>query len=157
MAFKNIPFNPLSGDLPASLQELRGEFDRWLDRLWHGGLSTAPLDGQDWAPAMDVIDQNGAYLIRIEAPGVSAADVEVTLHENVLTIKGNKPSPLPQGKPPKTLRCECRYGSFARRFPLPAAVTEDQIKATCKDGVLTIEVPKVPEPKGRTVKIEPGT
>jgi len=153
---KNIPFNPFSGELPVYLQDLRGEFDKWIDRVWHGGISTAPLDGQDWAPNLDVFDLGTHYLVRVEVPGLTSGDIEVTIHEGVLNVKGHKPPPVPPGKPPKTLRCECRYGAFARRFPLPGAVAEDAIKATCKEGVLTIEIPRQPEPKGRTVKVEPG-
>ncbi len=149
-----MPNIPRPRDIPLSMQDMRTEFDRWLDRLWHGGLNTAPLDGQDWAPCLDVIDEDDAYRVRVEVPGLSADDVEVSILENVLSVKGRKPATRKPGEEPTYLRAECRYGSFCRKFDLPSPVEHGEIRATCKNGVLAIEIPKTAEAKGRSVKIE---
>lgn len=147
----NIPF---ARDLPTSVQDVRNEFDRWLDRLWHAGWSTAPLDGQDWAPRVDVVDEEDCFRLRAEVPGLTAEDVELSFLDGALTIKGTKPSWRKPGEEPNYIRAECRFGSFSRRVELPAPVQDDAIRATCRNGVLTIEIPKTPEAKGRSVRIE---
>ena len=148
-----MPNLPFSRDFPFSVEDMRSEFDRLLDRVWHGGLKTAPLDGQDWAPCIDVTDEGSVYHIRVEIPGLSAEDVEVSIFDGVLSIRGNKPYP---GKPdkPGRLRGECRFGGFCRRYEFPLPVEEGGVKAACKYGVLDITVPKVQEAQGRSVVVE---
>ncbi len=150
-----MPEFHLPKNLPFSLQDLRDEFDRMLDRVWHGGLSTAPLDGQDWAPRLDVIDDGPNYHVRLEVPGLSAADVDVSILDKTLTVKGNKPDAARPEQPPRYLRRECRYGAFCRRYELPAAVDTENVNAACRDGVLEVIIPKKPEAQGRPVKVEP--
>ena len=149
-----MPPFPFRTDLPFNLQGVRDEFDRLLDRVWHVGLNTAPLDGQDWAPAMDVIDEGGEYRVRMEAAGISADQIDVSIVENCLIIRGCKAAPPKPGEGQRRLRGECRYGSFCRRFDFPTPVGEDAVSASCKNGVLEICIPKRPEAKGRTVKIQ---
>ncbi len=147
----NIPF---PSDLPFSVQEIRNEFDRLLDRVWHGGLSTAPLDGLDWAPPIDVCEHPDRFQIRVEMAGVAAGEVDVSILEGILTVRGTKAPPQQSGESGRKLRSECRYGRFRRKFELPAPVQENAISASQKNGVLTIEVPKLPEVRGRSVKVE---
>ena len=148
-----MPNFPFQGDIPMSLQGMRDEFDRLLDRVWHGGLSTAPLDGQDWAPSIDVVDTASAFEIRVEVPGMAAEDIDVSILQDVLTIKGcKKPGETPK-EGERRLRSECRYGSFNRRLELPSQVNEDGVSANCRDGVLHLSLPKKVEAKGHTVKV----
>jgi HSP20 family protein len=149
-----MPDVPFPRNIPFSLQDLRDEFDRMLDRVWHVGLSTAPLDGQDWAPCLDVIDEVGSYRVRVEVPGLSAEDVEVSLLDRTLIVKGHKPGGEKPAEPQRYLRRECRYGSFCRRYEMPSLVNNEGIKATCRQGVLEITVPKRPEAQGRKVSVE---
>jgi len=149
----NIPF---PSDLPFSLQNVRKEFDQLLDRVWHVGLTTAPLDGQDWAPPMDIFEEPDRYRVRVEVPGMGADDIEVSILGNLLTIKGCKATVPALTEEPRMLRSECRYGSFSRKFELPSEVQEDAVSATCKNGVLELAIPKRPETRGRTVKVNPG-
>ncbi len=149
-----MPNIPLPRDIPTSVQDLRNEFDRWLDRLWHSGWTTSPLDGQDWAPRLDVVDEEDRYRVRAEVPGLSAEDVEVSILDSVLTIKGEKPSARKPGDDENFLRTECRYGSFCRTFQLPTEVRDDAVQATCKNGVLLIEIPKANVTKGHKVTID---
>ena len=149
-----MPTYPFRTELPFNFQDVRDEFDRLLDRVWHVGLNTAPLDGQDWAPAMDVIDEGPAYRIRLEASGISADQIDVSIMENTLVVRGCKPAPPKPAEGQRKLRSECRFGSFCRRFEFPAPVSEDAVAATCKNGILEISVPKKPEAKGHTVKIK---
>jgi HSP20 family protein len=145
---------PMPRDVPVFLQDIRNEFDKLLDRVWHGGINSPPLDGQDWAPMVDVIDEPLGYRIRVEVPGLSVDDIDVSIHKSRLSIKGRKSSPQQPGEHPRYLRSECRYGSFCREFDLPVAVQEEGVKATCRNGVLMVEVPKAPAPAGKNVKID---
>ncbi|MFO0972275.1 MAG: Hsp20/alpha crystallin family protein [Phycisphaerae bacterium] len=146
--------NQFFGEGSFSLRDLQGEFDRLVERLWHGGLSTRPLDGMDWAPSMDVIEEPGRFLIRAEVPGMSASDVEVSVLERVVTIKGTKAAPLPGGNAGRRLRSECRYGSFCRTIELPVAVNADRVGAACRNGVLEVEIAKIDAAQPRTVRVE---
>ena len=125
-----------------------------LDRVWHGGLSTAPLDGQDWAPRLDVYEHPDHYQVRVEIPGLTADDVEVSILDNVLTVKGTKAMPENVGEDVRRLRSECRYGSFCRRFELPSPAEDASVSATCKHGVLDIRISRATVVKGRSVKVE---
>lgn len=149
----NIPF---PSDLPFSLHNVRKEFDQLLDRVWHVGLTTAPLDGQDWAPSMDVFDEPDRYRVRVEVPGMGAEDIEVSILSNALTIKGCKATYIAPGEEPRMLRSECRYGSFKRKYEFPTDVQDEGVAATCKNGVLELLIPKKPEARGRTVKVSAG-
>lgn len=148
-----MPNFPFQGDIPMSLQGVRDEFDRLLDRVWHGGLSTAPLDGQDWAPAIDFVETPESYEVRVEVPGLAAEEIDVSILQNVLVIKGcKKPADTPR-EGERRLRTECRYGSFSRRVELPSPVRDDSVTASCRDGVLRLSLPKQAEAKGHSVKI----
>jgi HSP20 family protein len=149
-----MPDVPFPRGIPFSIQDLRSEFDRMLDRVWHVGLSTAPLDGHDWAPCIDVIDENSSYRVRVEVPGLTAGDVEVSILDRTLTVKGVKPTNDKPEEPQRFLRKECRYGLFCRTYELPAKVDDGAVKAACKNGVLEIIIPKQPEAQGRSVKVE---
>jgi len=149
-----MAINPPPRDFPFSVQDIRYEFDKLLDRVWHVGLNTAPLDGQDWAPSIDVIDEADAYRVRVEVPGVGADDVDVSILDDTLMIKGTKPSPITKEDGPRRLRAECRYGEFCRTYALPGPVQDDGVTAACKNGVLDITIPKTPEVIGRKVKVQ---
>lgn len=140
-------------DIPFSVQELRNEFDRLVDRVWHGGLSTAPLDGQDWAPRMDVAEQTDGYLIRVEIPGVTPEDIEVSILKPTLTIKGTKRAPENVTEGGRIVRRECRFGSFCRKAEFDSPVDENSVSANFKDGVLFVRVSKAQEAMGRRVKV----
>jgi HSP20 family protein len=147
----NIPF---PREFPFSVQDIRGEFDRLLDRVWHAGLTTAPLDGQDWAPSLDVSEESESYRVRVEIPGVSTDKIEVSILGNVLTIKGTKPPPVKrEDEEVRQLRSECRFGSFSRKYELPGPAGEEGVTAVCKNGVLEVTIPKTPEIMGQKVNV----
>ena len=94
-----------------------------------------------WMPTVDISEMENGFEIRAELPGVSESDVNVTVTDNVLTIKGEKQQEAEtDGK--NYHRVERRYGSFQRRFTLPSEVETDEIKAEFTDGVLTLSIPK---------------
>tara|TARA_R110002126_G_scaffold9930_1_gene44581 strand:- start:224 stop:658 length:435 start_codon:yes stop_codon:yes gene_type:complete len=94
-----------------------------------------------FAPEADASATENAYVINIELPGVEAANVDVSIHDHMLTLKGEKKSQHEE-KGKTYFFSERRYGSFQRSFRLPPDVDEDKISADFKDGVLSISVPK---------------
>jgi HSP20 family protein len=109
--------------------------------------SSAP-PGQQWAPALDVVHEDGDLLIRAELPGVKLEDVEVTLHERVLTISGERRAEEQKAGSGYFVR-ERRHGPFRRSLVLPHNVQDDQIRARFEDGVLEVRVP------GGATELEP--
>lgn len=149
-----MAINPFSREGPFSIRDLQNEFDRMVDRLWHGGLSTPPLDGYDWAPPLDVVDEPLRYLVRVEIPGMGPTDVDVAVLDRTLTIKGTKPSWFPVGEQRRFLRAECRYGAFRRELELGVPVDAEKVVARVRNGVLEVEIPKKETARGHTVKID---
>lgn len=112
----------------------------------------------DWlSPASDAKVDKDAYRITMELPGVEEKDIDVSLHEGVVTVKGEK-SAAHEEKGDTWFFSERQFGSFSRTFRLPADAAQDKIGAELKDGVLTISVPKTTpqEPAARKVSIKKG-
>jgi HSP20 family protein len=129
-----------------------------VDRLFRqmlGGSSEAPATAGAFAPALDVEEDEDAYTLHVELPGVPADDVEVSLEENVLTVSGERR--FYDEKSTDTFRrIERAVGRFHRSVRLPDRVNGEGVTATAKDGVLTIVVPKAEESKPRRIAVTAG-
>lgn len=120
-----------------------------------GRLISAPWgEGSErtLSPAVDVAENDDAYVVTVELPGANKNDVTVECHDNVLTVKGEKRDEREE-KDEHRHFVERSYGSFTRSFRMPANASDD-IKASFKDGVLTIDVKKLEETKPKVVAIE---
>ena len=128
----------------ASIEGLQSELSSLVERWWHCGVNTGPLDGQDWAPATELVEEPGCYRVTMEVPGVPAASIDVTAVGTTLQVMGDKPAPVvsDQASSRKTIHGERRYGGFKRLVNLPGAVRVDSITASLADGVLTVTLPK---------------
>lgn len=105
-----------------------------------------------WIPTVDIAETESGYEIRAELPGVSEEDVNVSVTDNLLTVKGEKRQEAEtEGK--NYHRVERRYGSFQRSFTLPRHIETDAIKAEFKDGILTLGIPKAEVAKPTEVPI----
>jgi HSP20 family protein len=116
-----------------------------LDRLFE-----SPLTG--WAPALDVQEDKDSFVVRTELPGLKREDIEVSLHDGVLVISGERKAEGTQAGV-ETLRQERFYGKFQRALTLPKPVAADKITAQYKDGVLSVTLPKVEEAKPKQIDI----
>lgn len=103
-------------------------------------------------PAVDLVDTDDDVLVKVELPGIKKEDVDITLNDGLLTIKGEKKVEKEE-KEGSRYYFERKYGSFARTITLPAKVKSDKIKAKFTDGVLEVKLPKADEEKTREVKI----
>jgi HSP20 family protein len=125
------------------------EVDTLFDRLSGGHLPRWPylaLQGNggkkpQWAPSADISETDKEYMIRAELPAVKKEDVQVTLDDGVITIKGERKQSK-DDKNEKFHRVESFYGSFERSFSLPDNVNPDAIRCESKDGVLSVHIPK---------------
>ena len=109
----------------------------------------------DWfAPASEASTNETAYTISLELPGVTEKDVEISVHDSALTVKGEKRTGREETGE-TWFFSERQYGAFSRSFRLPPDADDDKVSADLRDGVLTIRVPKraEEEAKARTVKI----
>jgi HSP20 family protein len=96
------------------------------------------------APAVDVVEKETAYEITAELPGMDEKNIELTVADDMLTIKGEKREEREEKKKDYYLS-ERRFGSFERSFRLPEGVESDKVEASFKKGVLTVTLPKTPE------------
>lgn len=112
----------------------------------------------EWmAPASDASADEAAYRITMELPGVEEKDIDLAVHDGVVTVKGEK-SATREEKGETWFFSERQYGAFSRSFRLPADADGDGIEAHLKDGVLSLTIPKRDRsaPTGRKVEIKRG-
>jgi HSP20 family protein len=105
------------------------------------------------APTLDMYEEKNEVVVKAELPGMTKDDIEISLADSTLTLKGEKKKEE-EVKEKDFYRCEREYGSFLRTIDLPAEVKTDGAKATFKDGVLEIRLPKTEEAKRKLVKVE---
>lgn len=106
-----------------------------------------------WAPTVDMIDQKDEIVVKADLPGLEEKDIEVTMQDSTLTIRGERKEEKEEKKEDYYF-AERSYGAFVRSLPLPAPVEADKAKATFKKGVLEIHLPKSREAKGKKVEIK---
>jgi HSP20 family protein len=122
---------------------------RWEHPAW--GELTRPFEGR--VPNVDVIDRDDEVIVRAEVPGIKKEDLEVSVTDNSVTIKGETKHEEKEEKG-NYYRCEISSGTFARTVALPDNVSSGDATAKFEDGVLELKLPKVEKTKRRTVKID---
>jgi HSP20 family protein len=133
------------------LTELRDE----IDRVFEGPVAEFVRGSNyfsGWTPALDVFEDKDAFTVKVELPGMKKEDINVTLHDGSLSISGERKHEV---RPDDTEvhRTERYVGRFQRTLTLPAAVAADRIKATYKDGVLSVHLPKTEEAKPKQIDV----
>ena len=123
--------------------DLQDQMKRTFDDMF-GGLLRRPeglprTQLAEWAPAVDVLSEDGDLLIKAELPGLKQEDVDITLQDNVLTISGERKAEREEERGGYYVRERC-YGSFRRSMPLPEGTDESKIHARFEDGVLEVRV-----------------
>ena len=143
---------------------LRGvrSFDDLFDNLWCGFEMTAPAwpigkTAHAFTPRVNVRETDEEIVVSAELPGLEEEDFDISLEDDVLTVKGEKRSEHEE-KREGFHHVETVSGSFERRLRLPCEVDADEVKATYKNGVVTVVLPKRPEdrPEVRTVPVTSG-
>ena len=142
------------------LRSAQDEMAQMSPMLAHAlGLQGQP-QGSDrataWAPALDISERKDAYLVTVELPGLKSEDLDITMEDGLLTIKGERQF-TSESSEQQFHRVERRYGAFRRSITLPAQVQADHIEATFDNGVLQIVVPKAEEAKPKRIQVRPGS
>lgn len=138
------------------LREIEDMFDRYTRAMgWPSNRGQELISTGDWSPRVDITESDGEFVIKAEIPDVKKEDVKVSVENGVLTIQGERKQEKEE-KGNKFHKIERYFGSFTRSFSLPTNVDGAQTKATFKDGMLNLQIPKTAEerPKAIEVKVE---
>jgi HSP20 family protein len=126
--------------------------DRMFDDVMGSAFGTA-TNSRTFEPAIDVRASESEVVFMCDVPGVKQEDLEVTLANNVLTIKGTRK--FESGDDQRVMLGRA-YGAFSRAFTLPDSLDEENLSANLADGVLTVRIPKHPRAKPRKIQIGLG-
>ena len=130
------------------------DIDRFFDDAWPRTAASAEM-GEFFAPKVDIKEVGDHYEISAELPGIPRENIQVHVKDGILTLEAEHSEEEKEEKEGRVIRQERRYGKFMRSFNLGGEVQEEDIKASFKDGVLTLEAPKVKEkvPERRRIEI----
>lgn len=131
-------------------QTLREAMTQLFDESFVSPTSTRR--GQAFVPALDLSETADAYTVELAVPGLKPENLDITIENNVLTVKGEVKQESEEQKR-NYHRIERRYGAFTRTVGLPTSVRADAITADLKDGVLRLDIPKAEERKPRKITV----
>jgi len=151
-----------STEIMPRAHEMERWFDRMVEEFWRRPFPTLLRPERWWPaetgtmmrlPAVDVYENKDDVVIKAEIPGLSKEDISVQVTDSTLMIKGEKKREE-EVKEDDYYRCERSFGSFTRAVALPCEVKADQVKATFKNGVLEVRMPKTEEAKKKAVTVK---
>lgn len=147
------PFEALHKEIDRLFDDFSDGFRPWFQRLWDKEPSQTYRSAWKFAaPAIDVAEKDNAWEVAAELPGMDEKDIEVTVSEGLLTIKGETTEEKEE-KDKRYHLSERHHGSFERTLSLPQGVAADKISAAFDKGVLTVTLPKTAESKAKQRKI----
>ncbi|MGZ8898892.1 MAG: Hsp20/alpha crystallin family protein [Limisphaerales bacterium] len=132
------------------LTNVRDEINRLFESPFENGNSNV---FNTWAPALDVYEDSENLIVRAELPGMKKEDIEISLHENIITVCGERKNEK-KYEGAKTSREERFFGRFTRSISLPKTVDGGRVKASYNEGLLTVTLPKAEEAKPRQIQIK---
>jgi len=145
---------PRRWDPMSMLADMESEMDRLFGRRV---LSMQPLRQvlrhAGWTPQVDIYEKDNAIVVKAELPGVNREDIDVSIEDNDLVIRGERHAESEVNED-QYYRMERFTGAFSRRIPLPASTSAGEIAAEFRDGVLTVTVPRPEETNGKSTRIE---
>lgn len=145
-------------ELEKRMRDMESRFEDFFSADW---MHPSSWELPDWTqigqpelkiPKMDIIDRDEDVLIRADLPGVNKDDIDVSLTDNTITVKGSTSEEKKEEKG-DYYRCETMKGSFTRTMSLPSDVDGSKANSTFKDGVLEVTVPKLEKARRHSVNI----
>jgi HSP20 family protein len=134
------------------LTSLRDEIDRLFDLSSPGfGRDAGLFSG--WSPVVDVYQDKDHVFVKCELPGLKKEEIEISLHNGTLTISGERKQES-EHKEGESFRTERFFGKFHRSVSLPTDVDSGNVKASYKDGILTVTLPKAEEAKPKQIEVQ---
>lgn len=143
-----VQYNPW-GNARGLQDEIKQVFDRFLGEA---DADQSNVVTSQWAPRVDIREDNDRFVILADIPGVDPKDIEIHMDKGILSIKGERQSDVAQ-QSERFSRIERRYGSFHRRFALPDTADADGITASGHNGVLEVAIPKRVESTPRRIQV----
>src|SRR5581483_2135136 len=146
-------WRPFGGSMDrwGNVSNIQTEVNRLFDNFF--GRSTSSAAARVWAPPVDLYETNDDLVLTLELPGVRDKDVTVSITGDLLSVKGERRFEQ-DVKEQQFLHVERVYGKFERLVQLPIPVQADKVKASYRDGVLEIKLPKAEEIKPKEIKVE---
>src|SRR5947207_14894222 len=134
------------------LSNLRDELDTLFEMPFWSNFGRQSQLFSGWSPALDLYQNNDNVIARVELPGMRKEDIEISLHDGMLTIAGERKSQSGSNGDNAT-RTERFTGKFRRSITLPTQVDANKVNAAYKDGLLTITLPKAEEAKPKQIQV----
>src|ERR671926_1631720 len=134
------------------LKTLQDEVNRLFSTNFSRGFGDEGIARGAWAPSVDIFENKDEIVLEAELPGMNREDFELTIENNVLTLRGERQFEK-KDESDNYHRVERAYGSFTRSFTLPNTVTGEGANAEYKNGVLRVTLPKREETKARRIEI----
>jgi HSP20 family protein len=131
---------------------IQDEMNKLFDDFFGRPLVRTEWTEGVWTPSVDVSEDKDNVIIKAEMPGMKKDDVKISVQDNMLILEGEKKQEKEE-KEKNYHRIERSYGSFCRSFQLPTTVKTDKIKASYKEGVLSVTLPKSEEVKPKEIPI----
>ena len=135
------------------LSTLRSEIDRLFEEPFSTLSEWMQPFMSGWSPALDVFEDRDNLTVKAELPGMKKEDIEISLHDGVLTLSGERKGEQKFGQG-EVHRSERFVGKFQRTLTLPTTVDIDNVKATYKDGILTVVLPKSEQAKPKQIQVK---
>ncbi|MGD8380289.1 MAG: Hsp20/alpha crystallin family protein [Gammaproteobacteria bacterium] len=135
------------------MNQLSRELSRFVDTMPAGPEGTTDSATSDWTPAVDIKEEEDRFILHADVPGVKPEDIEVTMENGVLTIRGERHTESREERAGYR-RVERMGGRFYRRFSLPDSADAEKITARCHDGELEVAIPKQAKVMPRRIAVK---
>jgi HSP20 family protein len=146
------PFSQSMDDPFREVTDMQGQMNRLFDNLLGRPSPMAGIERM-WAPAVDMYETRDELVITAELPGLNQKDIHLSITGDMLTIRGERQR-AQDVSPDNYYRGERWWGKFERTLPLPIPVEAGKVKASYRDGVLTVTLPKADQIKPKEIKID---
>jgi HSP20 family protein len=132
------------------------DIQRGLNRIFTRGVDQdLEMNDRAWAPVVDIYEDENSITVKAELPGISEKDIEISVDDSTLTIKGERKTEE-EFKKENYHRIERAYGTFQRVLTLPASVNTEKVEAVYKSGILEIKCPKHEGVKPKKIEVKAG-
>ncbi len=151
MAREMVPWRPWGPF--KEMERMRNEMDRLWESFMEGKPGRRTEEISRWVPSLDLSETKDSYIVKAEIPGMEPKDIDISLQADLLTIRGEKKQEKEE-KEENYHFIERSYGSFSRSIRLPQEIKGNKIKASYKEGILKVILPKSEEAKKKEVKVK---
>ncbi|HEQ99743.1 MAG TPA: Hsp20/alpha crystallin family protein [candidate division Zixibacteria bacterium] len=135
-----------------NLESIQDEVNRVFESFFNTPMRRRAEDVGGWYPDVDIVEDKDNIEVQVDLPGMEKDDIKVSVEDSVLTIKGERKG-MREEKDKNYHQIERTYGTFTRSFSLPTTVEGEKIKASYKNGVLKIDLPKAEAVKPKEIPI----